>query len=1327
MNKFVSGRGTLRRLALLSLAAWALATLLPAGTTPAARAQTGATAPVSYDQLAKVVYIGGDYADPAFAGYPSRADAPKDAITIPQLKDALDAQGYTGLVVNQGSGAWLLKSDVVVSPTARLEVTDATVKELRLDSTPNRFPAFTKLTATGGHLLFSKVKVRSWDTQLNNVDDNYYDGRSYLVAQNGGRMDIIASEMSYLGMGDGEPSGMAWRKRGTTTTPDDIPTADMNIIRTGSTGSILNSDIHNNYFGQYSFEAYALVVKNNKFHNNAYYGFDPHDFSFGFEVAYNEVFANGKHGIIFSRGCEQNWIHHNTVYGNAEHGIMLDRGSNNNKISDNTVYNNRDGVAIFESADNLIQNNTLHDNERGVRINATYDPNDVFDGNSVRNVVIGNTISANSQYGIYLYERADKNTIVSNVIQDNAQSGIYIKTGENKLEKNTIRTNGSGVTIIGVEPYTTAPSPLPPTAPAYVPPESAPGQKNMLYGNIISDNDGAGVQIKKGYDNLVGPKNPGLYPQYANQISTNGTYGVSIDTGSTQNTVMANTIQANGVGGALVKGADSIENELSRNSIAANGTFGIKLSDGANTDIAPPVITSAEGATTVTGTAKPRATVEVYRDRNRQGRTYLGSAQADAQGNWSFGLPQNDNPQNGGITALAIDTRGNTSPFASNAPDLGPEAIYEIGTGINGDTTIFVSGPGAAVTLPMIQAGVQALTSTELLKNEGDGVWQSNASLFINRGVTLTMALDTASWLRLRSQSTNITLAGGDNATYNYKSFVTLRTYNGVIKIDGARVTSWDPTTGTYDTDISNGRAYVLAKYNSRLDINNADLSYLGSADGESYGVAWRDINSGEAPDVLQTRVTGNVTNSTFSYNYYGIYTFQAQYMVFRGNKFHNNIGYGFDPHDLSHHFTIEDNESFENGNHGFIISRGCNNFTFRNNKSYNNRYTLTDENRNAQGFMLDPGSPNSQFAQVPSHDNLLENNQAWGNSGYGLRIVGSTNNTVRNNTFTNNLQGITAEQGSTGNTIQGNTITGSGIYGIYLIGGSDATKIIGNTITKSGKHGIYIKTGGNTVSGNTITENGSVVDGLAQGSGVATLPESTLAAAAADLTLPGATTSVAEGDPDLLATIVAASEVKGNIISGNTIANNADEGIELKGATGTVIKDNKPTTGAANLGIYGNGSNGIYLASGTSGTMISGNTISDNTGYGIRANGSDTVNNTWSKNAVSGNHVGGIITTGAANNGIEAPVIVTQQGNKISGTAAPGARIELFSDPLGQGLNYETTATANADGKWSKTYTWKARYVNATATDAQGNSSSFAINVPNQENKIFLPLIVKR
>src|SRR6185436_7491372 len=100
--------------------------------------------------------------------------------------------------------------------------------------------------------------------------------------------------------------------------------------------------------------------------------------------------------------------------------------------------------------------------------------------------------------------------------------------------------------------------------------------------------------------------------------------------------------------------------------------------------------------------------------------------------------------------------------------------------------------------------------------------------------------------LRLLSQPADIhypAAAGGGN--YNYKSFVTLRTYGGHILIDGVTITSWNPDAhghgqGGYDTDITNGRSYILAKYDARLDIKNAKLSYLGSADGESYGVSWR-------------------------------------------------------------------------------------------------------------------------------------------------------------------------------------------------------------------------------------------------------------------------------------------------------------------------------------------------------------------------------------------------------------------------------------------------------------------------------------------------------
>jgi parallel beta-helix repeat protein len=271
-----------------------------------------------------------------------------------------------------------------------------------------------------------------------------------LLADLGGRMDIIRSEVAYLGWSAGEPSGISWRRRGTESDP-----------RTGATGSIKNSDLHDNYFGQYSYEAYGLSVLNNQFHNNVVYGFDPHDFSQGFEVAYNKVYDNGKHGIIFSRGCTLNNIHDNEVYGNGEHGIMLDRGSNVNQISNNLVYNNQDGIAIFQSEKNLIQNNTLHDNQRGVRINATFDPSDVFDGLSVENTVLNNTIQNNLQYGIYLYERADKNTIKGNAITGNISAGVYVKTGGNLIEQNIISGNGDGISIVGTDPAT--PGGIPPS------------------------------------------------------------------------------------------------------------------------------------------------------------------------------------------------------------------------------------------------------------------------------------------------------------------------------------------------------------------------------------------------------------------------------------------------------------------------------------------------------------------------------------------------------------------------------------------------------------------------------------------------------------------------------------------------------------------------------------------------------------------------------------------------------------------------------------------------------------------------------------------------
>ena len=245
------------------------------------------------------------------------------------------------------------------------------------------------------------------------------------------------------------------------------------------------------------------------------------------------------------------------------------------------------------------------------------------------------------------------------------------------------------------------------------------------------------------------------------------------------------------------------------------------------------------------------------------------------------------------------------------------------------------------------------------------------------------------------------------------------------------------------------------------------------------------------------------------------------------------------------------------------------------------------------------------------------------------------------------------------------------------------------------------------------MTGNGSIVDGVPSGSGIASYLETDIAAAVADLVPPGASVSVAAADPELVGTQLQASAVAENTISHNTISQNVDEGIELKNAAGTTVESNV---------ISGNGSNGVYMASATTGTMVTLNTISNNDGYGIRANGLDVSDNEWTKNIVFDNHAGGITITSGANNGIPAPSIV-QSTKTITLTTTPGSWVELYSDNGGQGRFFEARVKVDS-GTLVMTRAWKGKVVNATATDAAGNTSAFAVN--RRSMRIVIPIVIR-
>jgi hypothetical protein len=179
------------------------------------------------------------------------------------------------------------------------------------------------------------------------------------------------------------------------------------------------------------------------------------------------------------------------------------------------------------------------------------------------------------------------------------------------------------------------------------------------------------------------------------------------------------------------------------------------------------------------------------------------------------------------------------------------------------------------------------------------------------------------------------------------------------------------------------------------------------------------------------------------------------------------------------------------------------------------------------------------------------------------------------------------------------------------------------------------------------------------------------------------------------------------NLISGN------QKGVVVydEGSSGNRILGNKIGTDAAGLaGITGQ-SWGIVISSGKKNQIGPANIIRFNQYYGVYITSPATLGNTITQNSISDNSGHAIALVTEANGGVQPPVVNrTAQG--ISGTTLAFATVEIFSDPAGEGLIYEGSATADASGAFSWTGSLTGPNVTATMTDADGNTSQFSVPV---------------
>lgn len=358
--------------------------------TPITPSNNLATLVVQYTQ--GVVYVSNSFQNPEVH------------TTIPQLMQILKPYGA---IEQTGPKVYRLMKPLYIQDNIRIDITDSTVSKLELKSAPNF--DIVALTLENSEALIQNTAVTSVDPSTGKPDTTFQDGRSFVRAYKNSRMDIMNSNMLYLGMDVAELRDPAIRAR-----IPFVPSGGVYGVSwrtpTGSfgqdivTGWVQNSTFEHNHYGGYTFGASGMTWRNNLFTENDVYGLDPHDDSNNATIEYNRFISNGKHGFIVSKRCDYNLIRNNISIDNKLHGFMLHENSNYNLMENNISIGNGDNFVVYNSSLNTIRNNKSYSpNDSHIRLNA----------DSTWNFIQGNTLYSGSK-GIYVYDNVNGVDIANN-------------------------------------------------------------------------------------------------------------------------------------------------------------------------------------------------------------------------------------------------------------------------------------------------------------------------------------------------------------------------------------------------------------------------------------------------------------------------------------------------------------------------------------------------------------------------------------------------------------------------------------------------------------------------------------------------------------------------------------------------------------------------------------------------------------------------------------------------------------------------------------------------------------------------------------------------
>ncbi len=979
---------------------------------------------------------------------------------------------------------WLLSANLVVQDGSKLilhgSAVGGDVNELRilsLNSATTNPGLF--LEADYGAFDLNSTKITSWDTNISGPDTNALGtNRAYIavfssVSSNSptplnSRMDITNSELCFLGGTNSNGYGVVWKVFGTDGNPTNNP--DGVVV----SGNVVGSRFHDNNIGAYAFGASNMLWLNNQISNNAAYGLDLQNYSSDLLIESNLFYNNGDDGLLAGLGCNQLTIFANTAATNGSSGLTLNLNAANNLIETNLcLANGASGISLDQSASNIVQGNLLLiNNEAGLRLTL----------GSANNLIQDNQ-SAGNKYGFYSYIGAGApnpgddghpkwNTLVANLVHDNVSDPILLTNSDN----NTLASNNF-TDLTGKLRFNNSLS-------------------NWLDGNLI----GSGLTVR-----TEGDTNDAASTYIRNQASltlelvTNATVLVE----DAQNRIY----QAND---------NSIETVVS----AGGSVMTITAATNASTTKTIAALDFFAGA------SPGSALIDHLLWTNANGKQWTATAGSLGQ-TLSFNVGDLDANSNYTVlrgtfplTNLTSDASGQLqfSDVAASTNAIVYSVIFTNTTIIN-NTNYFSYSPslnklyvmgGVSATLSQILSNLPG-TPLELL-DPTNGIWLLSANLVIQDGSKLIL---------------HGSAVGGDVnelriLSLNFPSNsppLTLEADYGSLDLNSTKITSWDTNTSGPDTNALGGSRAYLAVFsspssnsptalNSRMDITNSELCFLGGTNSNGSGVVWKvsgaDPNPSNNP--YGVVVSGNVVGSLFHGNNIGAYTFGASNMLWLNNQIYSNAQYGLDLQDYSSSLLIQSNSFDNNGNDGLLAGLECNQLTILANSAATNA---------GSGLLLNQNANN----------NLLGTNLCLGNAGFGIALDQSASNTVQGNSLWNNqFAGLRLTLGSAANLIQSNESAFNGSYGFNAYPGTGTPNpgddghpkwnlLVGNLAHDNRSSPIlFTNSDNNTIASNSFTdlsgklmfENSltNLLDGNAISLGMTVMTKGTTTAAASTFVL---------------------------------------------------------------------------------------------------------------------------------------------------------------------------------------------------------------------------------